>query len=93
MNIIGNSRRCEVSRLIDRGEAIEIPGNLMEDIKKYLDHGRCESITALVIEALETWIDREEDEYFWEVAQKHDEWNGESPHPTGTGFVPTSEDD
>ena len=72
-----------MSRLIDRGESIEIPDKLMEDIKKHLDHGRCENITDLVIEALTTWIDCEEDENFWEVAQKHDEWNEESPHPYG----------
>jgi len=52
---------------------INVPVELSIAIDKYLSERRFETRSELIIEAVQTWIDCEEDDDFGEIAQKHDE--------------------
>jgi Arc/MetJ-type ribon-helix-helix transcriptional regulator len=79
---------------------IVLPHELVLEIDKFINESRFQNRSELIEEAVQTWIDCEEDDKAWEVMAKHEEWDGESAHPygcdgaeedeeIGTGFVPT----
>lgn len=64
---------------------INLPIPLIASMTKYINERRFESYSDMAKEAIQTWIDCEEDENFYEVMKNHEEWDGESPHPYGCG--------
>jgi len=62
---------------------INIPVKLLATIDKYISEKRFETRSALVIEALESWIDIEGNDELLEVIMNHEKWDGLSPHPYG----------
>jgi metal-responsive CopG/Arc/MetJ family transcriptional regulator len=48
---------------------VDIPVELSIAIDRYINERRFETRSELIVEAIQTWIDCEEDDDFWEVEQ------------------------
>jgi Arc/MetJ-type ribon-helix-helix transcriptional regulator len=68
-----NTPPRKIHRRVSVSFMINLPSDLMKSVDKYINERRFETRSEMIAEALQTWIDCEEDEDLWEVAQKHDE--------------------